>query len=40
MGLDSFFQKTLITTTGTWTVQPEDVFEDTVFKLGFEIVEF
>ncbi len=39
MGLDDLFQKTLIITSKKQTVQPEDAFEDTTFKLSIEIVK-
>ncbi len=38
---EPFLRKTpIITAPKKRTVQPEDVFEDTAFKLGFEIVKF
>jgi hypothetical protein len=40
IGLDSLLQKTLIIAPKERTVQPEDAFEDTAFKPGFEIVKF
>jgi hypothetical protein len=40
LGLDSRFRKTAIITLKKRTVQPGDVFEDTGFKLGFEIAKF
>ncbi len=38
--LDYLFQKTPLITPKKRTVQPEDAFEDTSFKPGFEIVKF
>jgi hypothetical protein len=40
MSVDSLFQKSPIITLKKQTVQPGDAFEDTAFKLGFEIVKF
>jgi hypothetical protein len=40
IGLDSLFQKTLITTPKIRTVQPRDALEDTALEPGFEIVTF
>jgi hypothetical protein len=39
MGFDSHFQKTPIITPEKRAVQPEDAFEDTAFKPGFEICQ-